>query len=108
MKEVWSVRLRLGLWLIVVLVAVGLFAASPASAQVAIDNPGNANNVKICKLIESIFSTVDPDGDGYPYALTLATPSGVVGPVTVRNRGGCVSTFAQNKDFIAAFALFTP
>lgn len=87
-------RLRLAVLSVLALGLLGAFAVAPASADVAFDNPGNANNVKICKLIENVV--------GYPYTLTLDTPSGTVGPVTVKNLGGCVSTFAQNKDWTRA------
>jgi len=89
-------RLRLAVLSIFAVGLLGAFAVAPASADVKFDNPGNANNVKICKLVVDSGSVV------YPYTLTLTTPSGTVGPVTVNNLGDCVSTFAQNKDWTRA------
>jgi len=98
-------RSRFVLLLVLAFGGLGLFAASPALADPVfeLNQPGNAKDgVAACNLIANVFANAP--GGSYPYTLTLETPGVVVGPVTVKNKGGCVSTFAKHQDWTFAAA----
>ena len=98
-------RTRFALLLVLAIGGLGLFAASPALADPVLEfnQPGNAKDgVAVCNAIADAFAGLT--GGAYPYTLTLDTPGGPVGPVTVKNKGGCVSTFAKHQDWTFAAA----
>jgi hypothetical protein len=99
-------RKRLALLVVLAIGVLGVFAASPASADPALvfNSPGNSHDgVALCNFIDDTFAP-GPDGT-YPYTMTVTTPGGVVGPITVENKGGCVSTLAKNQDWTVVVAV---
>jgi len=100
-------RTRFALLLVLAIGGLGLFAAAPALADPVLEfnQPGNAKDgVAVCNVIADAFAALPGSAGAYPYTLVLDTPGGLVGPVTVKNKGACVKVFAQNQDWESAVA----